>query len=631
MKLHTKLAGLFAFSALATSVNATNLYQTPLTASDTGDYIIKINLSGIGAKALVQQISADQVSTLSADAGSKMVVASLDFEQAQKLASHAAVSYIEPDNYQSFYGAALPNEQLTEGFNLDEDDEYSDEFYASSLEILESLATTEHTPYGVSLVNADKVPEPAFANKTVCIIDSGLQVDHGDFDGLPVSGNHSDYSGFWNIDQVQHGTHVAGTIAAVENGRGVVGVIKNGNINVYVQKLSNGAPGNRIRISHEIEAMEVCANQGADVVSMSFGGATPYNALNEVIDRLSERGVLFVAAAGNHGRKVSQRICDRQPTPEAKYACENAHKAKHFPASYHNVMSVANINAKKQKASSSPINDAIEVAAPGTQVLSASAKSYEIFSLKVNNVAKAVAHIGNTSTDFPEGPMLGAACGAGICTDPGGTWFEGKACLYQFDFRNFDLTTPANNCAANGGTMLVMYPPIPGMGPIRGSFGSAFPFPIFSIGNSTALDLLNNPEKSMDLSFFTSHHKFLSGTSMATPHVSGVAAKVWSLNEQCTNRQIRKVLQHTANDLGTEGKDIQFGFGLVDTQAAHEYIQANGCDIPTPACPDAWYWNQAYNGGDRVTFEGDIYKAKWWSKRAGPADSGPWEKVGVCK
>jgi serine protease len=145
-------------------------------------------------------------------------------------------------------------------------------------------------------------------------IDSGLQVDHGDFDGLLVSGNHSDYSGFWNIDQVQHGTHVAGTITAVQNGKGVVGVIKNGNINVYVQKLSKGAPGNRIRISHEIEAMEVCANQGADAVSMSFSGATPYSALNEVIDRLSERGVLFIAAAGNHGRKVSQRICDRQTT-----------------------------------------------------------------------------------------------------------------------------------------------------------------------------------------------------------------------------------------------------------------------------------------------------------------------------
>jgi hypothetical protein len=92
VKSHTKLAGLFVFSTLATSVNATHQYETALTASDTGDYIIKINMASDGAKALVQQISAGQVSTFSADAGSKMVVASLDFEQAQKLSTHAAVT-----------------------------------------------------------------------------------------------------------------------------------------------------------------------------------------------------------------------------------------------------------------------------------------------------------------------------------------------------------------------------------------------------------------------------------------------------------------------------------------------------------------------------------------------------------
>ncbi|MFT4929000.1 MAG: serine protease [Phenylobacterium sp.] len=654
MKSHTQFASLFAVSALAMSVNAATPssnpsnnyssnaqgYDTPLTVSDSGDYIIKINTSDSTASQLLQQLSADQVSTLSSDPNSKMVVVSLDFAAAQQLLSHSAVSYIEADNYQQFYGkVALSNvlsNDHSDGFNLDPtydptNDQFDDTFYATSLEILESLNSSEHTPYGVKLVNADKVPEPDVNNKTVCIIDSGMQADHDDFNGLPVRGNHSDYSGFWDTDQVQHGTHVAGTIAAVENGTGVVGVIKNGNVNVYVQKLSNGQPGNNIRISHEIEAMEVCANQGADVVSMSFGGATPYNALNEVIDRLTDRGVLFIAAAGNHGRKVPQRICDKQPTPQRKAACENAHKAKHFPASYHNVMSVANIDSLKRKANSSPINDSIEVAAPGTQVLSTVAKPREIISLKVAGVTAAVAHMGNTSTDFSHELLASATCGVNKCADEGDK-FVGKACLYQFDFRNFDISTPANNCAASGGNMLLMYPPIPGMGPIRGNFGTAFDFPILSVGNNTGMALVNNPSKMLDFNAFSTRHNFLSGTSMATPHVSAVATKVWSLNPQCSNRQIRKVLQHTANDLGEQGRDIAFGFGLVDTQAAHHYIQANGCDTPVQACPDQWYWNQAYVKGEQVTLDGHIYQANWWSKQSQPStNSGPWKAVAACR
>ncbi len=626
LKIHTRIASFFAVSALALSVNADPLLNKTLTVSDSGDYIISVNTNNTDATQLLQQFDNDLVSTLNIGQGSKMVLVSLDFSAAQQLQSHPAVKYIEPDNYQAFYAA--PNQ--TDGFSLDENaQENSEAFYASAADILASLNDQEHTPYGISLVNADKVPEPAVSNKKVCIIDSGLQADHDDFNGVPVKGNHSNYSGFWHTDQVQHGTHVAGTIAAIENDSGVIGVVKNGNLDIYVQKLSNGQPGNNIRISHELEAMEVCANQGADVVSMSFGGSTPYHSVNEVIDRLTERGVLFIAAAGNHGRKVPQSVCDRQPTPAQKTACENAHKAQHFPASYHNVMSVANINKNKQKAASSPINSAIEVAAPGTNVLSAAAIPYDIFSLKVANVPAAVAHTSNTSTHFPKTPMNAALCGADKCADDGDK-FAGKACLYQFDFSNFDISTPALNCAASGGHVMLMYPPIPGMGPIRGSFGSPFPFPILSIGNSTATALLNDQQKTLTFDFFTSHHQFLSGTSMATPHVSAVAAKVWSLNPQCSNRQIRKVLQHTANDLGDQGRDIQFGFGLVDTLAAHEYIQQQGCDIPAGACPDGWYWNQAYDKGEQVSVNGQIYQANWWSKQADPTNSSAWKAVAAC-
>src|SRR5690606_34920555 len=69
-----------------------------------------------------------------------------------------------------------------------------------------------------------------------------------------------------------------------------------------------------------------------------------------------------------------------------------------------------------------------------------------------------------------------------------------------------------------------------------------------------------------------------SGTSMATPHVSGVAALVWSNHSQCTAKQIRNVLNATAQDRGAAGRDVYYGHGIVKAKAASDYIAANGCE-----------------------------------------------------
>ena len=60
----------------------------------------------------------------------------------------------------------------------------------------------------------------------------------------------------------------------------------------------------------------------------------------------------------------------------------------------------------------------------------------------------------------------------------------------------------------------------------------------------------------------------MSGTSMACPHVSGVAALAIAAHPGYTNQQIRELLWNTAEDIGAPGWDIYFGYGLVDAQAA---------------------------------------------------------------
>jgi len=73
-------------------------------------------------------------------------------------------------------------------------------------------------------------------------------------------------------------------------------------------------------------------------------------------------------------------------------------------------------------------------------------------------------------------------------------------------------------------------------------------------------------------------YAYLSGTSMATPHVAGVAALTWLTHPGYTNNQIRGILNGTAIDLGTTGWDKYYGYGKVDAYNAVTY----GLQPPIP-------------------------------------------------
>jgi thermitase len=65
-------------------------------------------------------------------------------------------------------------------------------------------------------------------------------------------------------------------------------------------------------------------------------------------------------------------------------------------------------------------------------------------------------------------------------------------------------------------------------------------------------------------------YEYASGTSMATPHVSGVAALVWSLYPDKTRDWVRLWLRYTADDLGDPGFDVYYGYGRVNARKAVE-------------------------------------------------------------
>lgn len=93
--------------------------------------------------------------------------------------------------------------------------------------------------------------------------------------------------------------------------------------------------------------------------------------------------------------------------------------------------------------------------------------------------------------------------------------------------------------------------------------------------SSTGPDLeLAAPGDEINSTYWNNTYETLSGTSMACPHVTGTAALVWKAYPDYNNTQVRQRMQETAEDLGPEGKDNEFGYGLVDAEKA--------AYVPTP-------------------------------------------------
>lgn len=98
------------------------------------------------------------------------------------------------------------------------------------------------------------------------------------------------------------------------------------------------------------------------------------------------------------------------------------------------------------------------------------------------------------------------------------------------------------------------------------------------------------------------------GTSMATPHVSGVAALVWSHYPECTAGQIRTALNATAEDKGIAGYDTSYGYGIVKAKDAFDAL-ADGCEVELeepPAPPGATELLNGVGVSDLSGFSGEI-------------------------
>ncbi|ODV14386.1 MAG: peptidase S8 [Rubrivivax sp. SCN 70-15] len=407
---------------------------------------------------------------------------------------------------------------------------------------------TEVVPYGIGMVQADQLSDAYTGNRKVCIIDSGIDLGHEDLAANHADGVNLTSSGHWYTDENAHGTHVAGTVAAIGgNGVGVVGVNPGGHVNLYIAKVFDASGSTDSSVV--MDAVQRCADAGANVISMSLGGGDPSAVERRLFAQLASRGILSIAAAGNAG---DQSIS--------------------YPAGYNAVMSVAAVDSTMARASFSQQNPDVEIAAPGVAVLSTIPPNIEnLAQLEVGGIAYDAAPM----TGSPRFSATGALVdfGTGEADDPA---VAGKVCLIRRG--NVSFAAKVTRCQNNGGIAAVVYNNAAGM--LYGTLGGV-PTAIPSVGTSDTIGagLLARIGQSTTVAVVPDPALYaaFNGTSMATPHVAGVAALVWSYFPTCTAQQIRTALDRTALELGAPGRDTAFGFGLVQARAAHDFLARRGC------------------------------------------------------
>lgn len=406
----------------------------------------------------------------------------------------------------------------------------------------------EQQPYGIGTVQADQLSFDPWGAQKVCIIDSGVDLAHEDIQKSLITGENLSGSGEWYTDERGHGTHVAGTIAAIgSNGVGVVGVVPTGQLPLHIVKVfdaSGSAPSSTI-----IKGVLRCARAGASIVNMSLGGGAPFSFEENIYQRMANRGMLVIAAAGNAGNDSVS-----------------------YPAGYASVMSVAAVDSGLNRAGFSQYNADVEIAAPGVGVLSTVPMGTgRSVSTSVSNTPYTVQPIEGTPVASASGPL--ADFGLGKTAAPGS--MTGKVCLIQRGEVSF--ADKVLNCQNSGGVGAIVYNNAPGeLFGTLGGLATSIP----SVGATQADGEIMKVQlgQTANVAVTATNYDYYNGTSMATPHVAGVAALVWSkYPSTCGGAQLRASLTKSALELGPVGRDSEFGYGLVQAKAAFDRIGSLGC------------------------------------------------------
>ena len=394
----------------------------------------------------------------------------------------------------------------------------------------------------------------------VAVIDTGVDYTHPDLaaniwtNPLEIPNNGIDDDGDGYVDDVHgydfadgandpmdagdHGTHVAGTIAASgNNDTGVVGV----SFHARIMALRASSDGTYLTDAAVIAAIEYATmkkQQGVNVVAInaSFGGGSSSSVESDAIQAAGQSGIVFCAAAGNSG-------ANNDNTP-------------YYPANYRlpNMIVVAATDQNDNLASFSDFGPTtVDLAAPGVNILSA---------MPINAAAgNSLAFVQHTSTIYLANQLTYAAgttgitamvyyCGLGYPSNfPPDV--SGNIALIQRGTLFF--TDKVANAMSAGARAAIIFNNVPGN--FSGTLQSAGDWiPAISISQADGQALLAALPTLSTVVNASEPYQYLSGTSMATPHVAGaVAFAAMNYPGDTASERISRILANVTPLAGLQG------------------------------------------------------------------------------
>ncbi len=239
-------------------------------------------------------------------------------------------------------------QSLGRGYRIEEDGKVEILGKLRRLALRTPSQPAQSAPWGIQAVFAK---EAWFYNRgagvTVCVVDTGVQKNHPDLSANIAGGkNFVRMSGKVDPNKYDddngHGTHVAGTISALDNTIGVVGVAPLAKI-YAVKVLDRSGSGYMSAVADGIRA---CVAAGAKVINMSLGSTSDSSLVRDAVKFAASNGVKIYAAAGNESTAIS------------------------YPAVYAEVNAISAVDSQLKFASFSNFGLAVDYAAPGVNVRS---------------------------------------------------------------------------------------------------------------------------------------------------------------------------------------------------------------------------------------------------------------------
>ncbi len=475
---------------------------------------------------------------------------------------------------------------------------------------------TNVTPSGAWDINAESAWNTSSdcSSITVAVLDTGINYNHEDLTNnmwngascVDQDGNALDscVSGYDFVDNDKnpmdlngHGTHVAGTIGAEgNNATGGVGVCWSSNL-MAVRVLDKNGSGNSYDIA---DGIDFAVKNGAKVINASWGGYGYDTLIYGAIVRAKNSDVIFVAAAGNETN-------DNDTTPA-------------YPATYDikNIISVAAMDTDGTMASFTNYGRKnVDLAAPGTYIYStvpftttASPDDFTSWT-KAGNWYKTTIPCSFSSLPYTDFALANDG-GTDWCT----AWnASGNLPDYAINSSDTAYSTFDMSGAANAKVRYLLHldaeygydilytgfnstggSPYFGVNAIGAYSGSteggfyereeslsscltstcSFGFNFYSddtvVGDGTAITYFDWVKQVVATSSF--EYEFEQGTSMAAPHVSGVAALVWAQNPNASYLDVTKTIFATVTPSNVSGgfSDTTCTGGVVNLKGAMDAI-----------------------------------------------------------